>query len=81
MSFTTKQQQDFNTILYHKCPKCETGLKYIKGNPDFLGCPNYKNCGFEGINAQGAIMLLRRYISQLPDLSGTKDEGTRSPNS
>ena len=79
MQWSKQNLKDVQTILHNKCPNCGANLNYkvrTPANTEFLSCPNYKQCGFKGINAQGAIMLLRRYILHPPVDTGTNDGGT-----
>lgn len=59
MQWSKQNLKDVQTILHNKCPNCGANLNYkvrTPANTEFLSCPNYKQCGFKGINAQGAIM-------------------------
>lgn len=79
MEWSEQKLKDVQTILQYKCPNCGAILNYktrTPANTEFLSCPNYKQCGFKGINAQGAISLLRLYILHTPAKTGTKDDGT-----
>ena len=82
MQWSEQKLKDIQTILSNKCPKCGADLYYkvrTPANTEFLACPNYKQCGFTGINAQGAIMLLRLYILHPPVETGVNDRGTDCP--